>query len=145
MDFASLNHPTSPVSTIVDYQDAETTGGDPSQQVARLEARIEELAELLDRCRKVRLASKVAIAIGGALLVAIILGLIKFDPVALIASIAMVLGGIVLFGSNSSTSEQACAALKKAEAERADLIGQLELQVVTPPPYPPPQAGGAAH
>ena len=43
-------------------------GGELSKEVARLEARMEELAEVIERCRKVDLASKVAIALGGVLL-----------------------------------------------------------------------------
>ena len=40
-------------------------------------------------------------------------------------------GGVVLFGSNNSTSEQTTAALRAAEAERAELIGQMDLRVVS--------------
>ncbi len=105
-------------------------GGELSKEVARLEARMEELAEVIERCRKVNLASKVAIALGSVLLVAILLGIVKFHPVALIVSVTMLLGGVVLFGSNNSTSEATTAALKAAEAERAELIGQIDLRVV---------------
>jgi hypothetical protein len=105
-------------------------GGELSNDVARLEARMEELAEVIERCRKVDLASKVAIALGGALLLAILLGMVAFHPVALIASVTLLLGGIVLFGSNNSTSEATKAALKAAEAERAELIGQIDLRVI---------------
>jgi hypothetical protein len=40
-----------------------------------------------------------------------------------------VIGGIVVFGSNTSTSKQA-AALKAAEAHRAELIGMIDLRPV---------------
>jgi hypothetical protein len=105
-------------------------GSELSKEVARLEARMEKLAEVIERCRKVDLASKAAIALGAALLLAILLGIVKFHPVALIASVTMLLGGVVLFGSNNSTSETTAAALKAADAERAELIGQIDLRVV---------------
>ena len=41
-----------------------------------------------------------------------------------------VIGGIVLLGSNRSTLEQSATALKAAEAQRAELIGRIDLRVV---------------
>jgi hypothetical protein len=40
--------------------------GDPSDQIASIEANIEQLAEGLYRCRKAMLLSKVAIAVGAS-------------------------------------------------------------------------------
>ena len=40
------------------------------------------------------------------------------------------LGGVVTLGSNNSTAKEAAAQLAEAEAERADLIGSIELRVV---------------
>ena len=68
---------------------------DPAGEISRIEAQLEELAEVSDRCRKFILASKAAIAGGGALLLLMILGLFGSSPVAAIGSIAMVLGGVV--------------------------------------------------
>jgi hypothetical protein len=76
------------------------------------------------------LASKAAIAVGGILLVAIMLGAIRFDPMAFMAAVAALLGGTVLFGSNSSTSQEKTAALKAAETQRAELISQIDLTLV---------------
>jgi hypothetical protein len=76
------------------------------------------------------LISKLVMAAGGALLLAILLRAIRFDPTAMIAAIAAVAGGVVLFGSNNSTFKQTAAALKAAEAQRAELIDQIELRVV---------------
>jgi hypothetical protein len=103
---------------------------DGREEIARLESRIEELAEGIESCRKIMLASKAAIAVGGILLVAIVVGAIRFDPMALIGAIATVLGGTVLFGSNRSTSQERTAALKAAEAQRAELIGKIDLTMV---------------
>jgi len=103
---------------------------DGREEIARLEARIEELAAGIETCRKINLAAKAAIAVGGIWLAAIMLGAIRFDPMALIGAIATVLGGTVLFGSNRSTSQEKTTALKAAEAQRAELIGTIDLMVV---------------
>jgi hypothetical protein len=100
-------------------------------QISRLEADIEDLTEVVERCRKVILISKIAIAAGGIWLLAITLGAIRFDAVAMIASMALVIGGIVFFGSNTSTSKQTTVAIKAAEARRAELIDKINPRVVT--------------
>jgi len=103
---------------------------DLREQISRLEAHIEELAEAIDRCRKVVLMSQAIIAVGAILVLAMMLGAIRFDPTVMIAAIAAVLGGTVLFGSNKTTSEQTTAALRAAEAHRAELIGEIDLRLV---------------
>jgi hypothetical protein len=99
-------------------------------EIARLEARIEDLSEAAARCRKLILLSKVLIAASGLLLLAILVGLIAFDPMPLIGAIAAILGGIVLFGSNTSTLGQFTAEMQAAEMQRAELIGGIDLQLV---------------
>jgi hypothetical protein len=103
---------------------------DPSDEISQIEARLEELAELAERCRKAILVSKAAIAGGVALLLVMMLGLFGSSQVAAIGSIAVVLGGIVSLGSNVSTLQQTMAAISAAEALRSDLIGRIDLQVV---------------
>jgi hypothetical protein len=104
--------------------------GDLRDQILRLEAHIEELADVIERCWKVILVSKVAIAAGGIWLLAVTLEAIRFDPVAMIGAIAVVIGGFVVFGSNMSTSKQAAVAIKTAEALRAELISKINLRLV---------------
>ena len=104
--------------------------GDPREQIARLEARIDDLAEAMDRCRKIILASKVAIAGGGIWMLAVVLGIVGFDPLAMVAAIAAVIGGTVMFGSNTATAKEISASVTEAEALRAKLIAGLELRVV---------------
>jgi hypothetical protein len=106
------------------------TDDDPTDEIPEIEARIEELAEIAERCRKIILASKAAIAGGVALLLIMMLGLFGPSQVAALGSIALVLGGIVSLGSNVSTLRQTEAAISAAELLRSDLIGRIELRVV---------------
>ena len=110
--------------------DGNLEEGDPREQIARLEAHIDELAEAMERCRKIILASKVAIAGGGIWMLAVVLGVVGFDPLAMVAAIAAVIGGTVMFGSNTATAKEISASVTEAEALRAKLIAGLELRVV---------------
>jgi hypothetical protein len=103
---------------------------DPIDEISRIEAQIEELAEIAERCRKIILVSKVAITTGAGLLLLMILGLFGSSQVAAIGSIAAVLGGIVSLGSNVGTLRQSMAAISAAEALRSELIGGIDLRVV---------------
>jgi hypothetical protein len=100
---------------------------DPRDEIAELEADIEEFAATLERCRKIGLAAKAAMVLGAVLLPA---SLVWFDPVMMIGGLAALLGGVVAFGSNSSTASQTAEALQKAEALRAALIGRLNIRLV---------------
>ena len=105
--------------------------GDLRAEIMRLEAEIEELTEISERCRKIILTSKIAVAIGGIWLLGLAIGLMRFDPVPMIGAIAIIIGGTVVFGSNTSTAKQTAAAAEAAEALRAELIGKMNLTVVT--------------
>jgi hypothetical protein len=100
---------------------------DRREQIIRLEAEIDEFAETIERCRKIRLVGLAAVGLGAMLSLAVIFTAMRYSPAALMAAIALVLGGIVVLGSNRSTSQQAVAALRAAEANRAQLINQLDL------------------
>jgi hypothetical protein len=104
--------------------------GDLHDQIARLEVDIEQLAEGLGRCRKAMLLSKAAIAAGVIWILAYLLGVIRFEPATMIGALAAIIGGVVVFGSNSSTSKQAIATMKAAETSRAKLINMIDPRAV---------------
>jgi len=103
---------------------------DSTDEISRIEARIEELAEVSERCRKIILVSKAAIAGGVALPLVMMLGQFGSNQVAALGSLAVVLGGIVSLGSNVSTLQQTEAAMSAAEVLRSDLISRIDPQVV---------------
>ena len=102
-------------------------GGDLHEQILHIEAHIEELTDAVERCRKIILISKAA---GGILILATVIGAVGFDPTVLIGAIAAVIGGTVVFGSNTSTLKQTLTDMKAAEAHRTALISRMELKVV---------------
>ncbi|MCA6125844.1 hypothetical protein J6500_28705 [Bradyrhizobium sp. WSM 1704] len=106
------------------------TEDDSTDDISEIEARIEELAESAERSRRIILGSKAAIAGGFALLLITVLGLSGAGQTAALGSIALVLGGIVSYGSNVSTLRQTEAAISEAEARRSELIGRIGLRLV---------------
>jgi len=103
-------------------------------EIARLEAHIEALSVSIERCRKIAVASKLAIVAGVVLIVLMTIGMLTFAPLNFAGAVAAFLGGIVLLGSNSSTWQQTAAAIEEAEALRAALIERMELRVVEDSP-----------
>ncbi len=73
----------------------------PIDEISRIEARLDELAE-----------------VSGS------------NQVTAIGSIAVVIGGIVSLGSNVSTLRETMAAMSAAEVLRSDLISRIDLRVV---------------
>jgi len=107
---------------------------DPHEEIVRLEAQIEALADKIENCRKYILAGRIAAAVGGVLLVALLLGVIRFDLQLMMLAMAALLGGIVAWGSNGSTANEAESELAAAEANRKALIGMIDLRVVAERP-----------
>ena len=117
--------PRSPMTTEADLRE----GNDPREEIARLEAMIEEAAEAAERCRKFILAGKLCTIVGAVWLLGATLG-----PLSGLASLAggtaAFLGGIVAFGSNTMTARQIAARIQAAEEMRAQLIDGMALQPV---------------
>jgi hypothetical protein len=107
-----------------------TIDDDPRDRISRLEAQIEELANAINTCRWFILLSQASMVGGGAWVLALVFGVTRFTPVAMLCSIAAIVGGIVGFGSNTSTAKQNTAAMKVAEKQRAELIGSIDFRVV---------------
>jgi uncharacterized membrane protein YjjP (DUF1212 family) len=102
----------------------------PTDEISQIEARLEALGERAERCRKIIMFSKAAIAAGALLLLVMLLGLFGSGPTVALGSIAALLGGIVSLGSNTSTLQQTTAAISAAEANRSELIGRIDLRLV---------------
>lgn len=107
---------------------------DPRQDIERLEAQIDALVAKLESCRKFILISQIAFVAGAVLLAALLLGVLRFDATEMLAAIAALLGGIVGWGSNRSTAQEAAAELAVAEADRKAVIGSIDLRVVAERP-----------
>jgi hypothetical protein len=107
---------------------------DPHTEIVRLEAQIEALSDKIESCRKFILAGRIAAAIGGILLVALLLGAIRFDLQLMMLAMAALLGGVVAWGSNGATANEANSELATAEANRKALIGMIDLRVVAERP-----------
>ena len=105
-------------------------GGDPRDEIVRLEAHIEELAAKIESCRKFILAARVATWGGGIVLAAMLVGAIRLDPATMVGASAALLGGIVVWGSNSSTAKEARKEQAVAEARRAALIDTIDLRAI---------------
>jgi hypothetical protein len=108
--------------------------GDPRDEIVRLEAQIEALSARIENCRKFILAGRIAVAGGGILLAALFLGIIRFDPTLMLTAFAALLGGIVVWGSNGSTAKEAAGEMASVEADRAALIGLIDLRVIAERP-----------
>ena len=105
--------------------------GDVRERIARLETDLERLGGTLVGCRKAMLLAKVAIAAGALWISATSIGAIRFDSTAAIVAIVAVVGGIVIYGSNSSTSKQITEAMKAAETQRSELIDKIDPRTVS--------------
>ncbi len=103
---------------------------DPHDEIVRLEAQIDALADKLESCRKFILAGRVAVAAGSIVLVALLFSAITFDPAIMACAAAALLGGFVAWGSNRSTANETAAEIAATEARRAELIGQIQLRVI---------------
>ena len=114
---------------MVHQQDPEND--DPHEAIVRIEEQIEELAAKIESCRKFILASRIAVAGGGFVLAAMLVGVIRSDLGLMAAAVSLLLGGIVAWGSNTSTAKEATKELAAAETKRAALIEQLNPRVIS--------------
>jgi hypothetical protein len=96
-------------------------------EIERLEMRIEELREAIERSRRLRLVGLASAVIGPALIFGFVFGLVAYSPTHVIVAFALAIGGLVLMGSSRSSTEELERALKQTEAERIAAIDALNL------------------
>lgn len=106
---------------------------DLHRQITDLEAEIDDLSEVAERCRKSMIVAQVMIVGGLLMFVVPLLGLIMFGPLALVGGIAATLAGIGFYGSSMSTREQTIAKIRTCEARRDELIDGMSLREVEAP------------
>lgn len=111
---------------------------EPADEIARLEDEIERLIDIAEGCRKIVMAARAAIGLGGLGLAGALVGMWPDDALILVGAITAILGGIVVSGSNAATRRQSLAAAAQAEARRAALIGAIPLTLVRSPEIEPP-------
>src|SRR5260370_23316887 len=75
-------------------------------EIVQLEAQIAELAARIESCRKFILAGRIAVAGGGVVLIAGLVGAIQFDPSVIAVAVAAVRGGIVAAGPHPHTGSE---------------------------------------
>ena len=99
-------------------------------EIESIEGRIEQLADEANACRKYIAASRIAALAGGALALAALIGIIGFDPLTFFGGVTLAIGGIVFYGSNTSTLGEKLDMIREAEAQRAELISGIGLRLV---------------
>lgn len=100
--------------------------------IAELEAAIDELSLAAEQCRKLMIVGRVGVVGGSLMLAVLLLGLARLGPAWLLFALTAVIGGIVLAGSNSRTRDEILQRLADHEARRAELIDRLALLEASP-------------
>ncbi|HZT24405.1 MAG TPA: hypothetical protein VFA57_01765 [Pseudolabrys sp.] len=101
-----------------------------TEDIARIEERIENLRGQIARCRKLSLLAKVMIAAGGGWIALTLTQIVPYLPAPTFAALAAAIGGIVLLGSNATTWTQTEAALSASEALRNEWIENRTMRLV---------------
>ena len=107
---------------------------DPRDEIAQIEAELERLAGVAERCRKIGMGAKVAIIVGCFWIGMLFGGAVVADGLKLMIAIILPLGGVVLYGSNDSTAGETADNIATLERQRAELIGAIDLRVVADAP-----------
>src|SRR5262245_59968489 len=99
-------------------------GGDLHEQILRVETHLEELTDVVEKCRKIDLISKVALAGGGLVILATTFGVVGFNPAVMLGSIAAVIGligrrGISPLGVRVHDTAESCSSENYCKAAQA--------------------------
>ncbi len=98
-----------------------------SSDIATIEDEIDALANSAERCRKIMIMAKLAVAAGGVAVAACLLGAVREDAVTLLLGASAILGGIAVYGSHRSTLEDLRARIVARETHRNTLIDAMDL------------------
>jgi hypothetical protein len=99
-------------------------------QLADIEERIEHLRDVIESCRKGMLASRAAIVAGSFLFLVNLIGIIAPSLLLGLLSFTAIIAGIVWFGANRTSREQALASLHLAQSEWRGVIDQIEMSTI---------------
>jgi hypothetical protein len=98
------------------------------KEIEDLEAEIEALADAAARCRKILAGARALVIAGCLLFVGFVLGILRFDALALVLGLAAVPAGIALYGSNRRTLDDLQADIAKRTEKRRAIIDGLDLR-----------------
>src|SRR3954452_15105729 len=107
---------------------------EPRDEITRIEAELDKLAGVAERCRKIGMGAKAALIIGCFWIGMLFGGAVAADGLKLMIAIILPLGGVVLYGSNESTAQQTADKIAALERQRAELISGIDLRVVADAP-----------
>ena len=107
---------------------------DPRDEIAQIEAELERLAGVAERCRKIGMGAMAAIIAGCFWIGMLFGGAVVADGLKLMIAIILPLGGVVLYGSNDSTAQLTADKIATLERQRTELIGAIDLRVVADAP-----------
>lgn len=98
------------------------------EEIAKLEAEIERLAATAEGCRRVIHFGRVAVVAGAAIFLGGLLGFFFTPPAAYLVATALILGGVIAWGSNRSTLDECLGDIAALEEQRTALIDTLRLR-----------------
>ena len=110
-----------------------TTRGDfdAPDEIGAVEAEIERLVNASERCRSLIRGGHIAVVLGAAVLLLMLISVLRFNPATFVIAVAAVIGGIPFVGSNRSTLSVIQAELRAAEVRRSEIIDKLGPEVVS--------------
>src|SRR4051812_10873195 len=76
------------------------------------------------------LLAKLSVTAGGMLVPLIKKGVLRFGPIALLASMTAMIGGIVMFGSTKTPRDGILTTIRALEQRRAEMIDSLGLRPI---------------
>ena len=101
-----------------------------TDDITEIETEMDALAEAAERCSKIMILAKFAVAVGGTVLATMALGIVRSDALVLLSCVSAFLAGIAVYGSHRSTRDDLRTRIAAHEAQRNMMIDALDLPVV---------------